>query len=95
MPPASLDPHTTVIDLRPAAERAACPLPGPVLVLSLDEIEGGVPELPSGPPYLVVCRRGPQADLAARYLRADGYSAAAWRGTPEELAQLLGTLGTA
>ena len=80
-----LPPH--LIDLRPAAERLAAPLPGPrVTALTLAQIEDGEHGLtPAAGPLLVVCSRGTQADLAARYLRSDGLDAQAWRGTVAEL----------
>ena len=76
-----LPPH--LIDLRPAAERLAAPLPGPrVTALTLAQIEDGEHGLtPAAGPLLVVCSRGTQADLAARYLRSDGLDAQPWRGT--------------
>ena len=56
----------------------------------MDDIEEGRHTLtPAGGPYLVICERGAQAGLAARYLRADGLQAEAWKGNPAELQQAL------
>ncbi|MHA0035112.1 rhodanese-like domain-containing protein [Deinococcus sp. PESE-13] len=76
-----------VIDLRPVGEREAAPLTGArVTALTLAQIEDGQHGLtPAAGPLLVVCSRGTQADLAARYLRSDGLDAQAWRGTVAEL----------
>lgn len=81
----------TLIDLRPAAQRTALSLPGsrPVLNLTLEAIEEGSTQLSKQESYLVICERGPRSALAARYLRADGINAEAWRGTLEELQQIL------
>ncbi|MGX9686160.1 rhodanese-like domain-containing protein [Deinococcus wulumuqiensis] len=82
------DPRTAhLIDLRPPAEREAAPLTGArVTALTLDQIEDGQHGLtPAREALLVVCARGTQADLAARYLRSDGLDARAWRGTVAEL----------
>ena len=80
MPPR---PHFHFVDLRPPEQRAAAPLASPeqVTALTLEQIEDGQHGLtPALGPLLVVCQRGTQADLAARYLRADGLEAQAWRG---------------
>ncbi|PTA69359.1 rhodanese-like domain-containing protein [Deinococcus arcticus] len=81
----SLPDGVTLIDLRPAALRAAEPLaaltPAPVRVLSLDEIEAGTHGLsPAHGPLLVLCERGVRSGLAAQYLRADGLDAQAYPG---------------
>lgn len=81
----------TIVDLRAEAERLARPLPPGIRSrsLSLDTIEEGQHGLsPGSGTYLVVCQQGSRAALAARYLRADGLNAEAWRGPPEELAEL-------
>lgn len=88
------DPRTAhLIDLRSAAEREAAPLTGArVTPLSLAQIEDGQHGLTPAPgPLLVVCARGAQADLAARYLRSDGLDARPWRGTVAELQAALGS----
>lgn len=78
-----MPPRPHFIDLRPSKQRAAAPLAPPeqVTALTLEQIEDGQHGLTSAlGPLLVVCQRGTQADLAARYLRADGLDAQAWRG---------------
>lgn len=78
--------QATIIDLRSAEQREAQPLPeAQVIPLLLDDIEEGLAPLPAVGTYLVVCERGARAALAARYLRADGLNAEAWRGTLTEL----------
>ncbi|SEJ22337.1 hypothetical protein SAMN04488058_10531 [Deinococcus reticulitermitis] len=71
----------TVIDLRRPEERERAPLPGSV-ALTLEEIEDGAHGLrPEQGPFTVICTLGTRADLAARYLRADGLDAR--RGSPD------------
>lgn len=66
-----------LIDLRPAAQREQKPLPD-AATLTLEQIEDGEHGLrPEQGPFVVLCERGTQADLAARYLRADGLDAKA------------------
>ena len=65
-----------LIDLRSPEERAARPLRVPSRALSSDAIEDSAHGLgPEDGPLTVVCSRGTRADLAARYLRADGLDA--------------------
>lgn len=71
----------TVIDLRRPEERGRSPIPGSI-VLTLEEIEDGAHGLRAEQgPFTVVCNSGTRADLAARYLRADGLDAQ--RGSAE------------
>ena len=80
-----------LVDLRSASEREAAPLPPGAAVLTLAQIEDAEHGLSPGlGPLLVVCQRGTQADLAARYLRSDGFDARPWRGTVAELRAALG-----
>ncbi|MBZ9712952.1 rhodanese-like domain-containing protein [Deinococcus multiflagellatus] len=85
MNPPPLPDGVTIIDLRPAALRAAEPLESlterPVLAVSLDEIEAGSHRLtPAQGPLVVICERGVRSTLAAEYLRADGLDAQAYPG---------------
>lgn len=69
----------TLIVLQAPAEALA--YAGPVVYLTLEQIEDGQHGLsPEQGPFLVTCRNGNRAALAARYLRADGLQAGVWNG---------------
>lgn len=80
----SLPEPVTVVDLRPDDLRRAQPLDGlgvRVRAISLQTIEDGQHGLTRDHgALLVVCERGVQSVLAARYLRADGLDAQAQPG---------------
>lgn len=84
----------SVVDLRPDDLRVAQPLEGlgvRVIAVSLQAIEDGQHGLSQDlGPLLVVCERGVQSVLAARYLRADGLDAQAHPGGIDALLPALG-----
>lgn len=76
-----------LLDVRSAAEFASGHIPGAVL-MPLPELGGRVGEIPAGRGVVCVCRSGHRSGMAARQLRARGYSARSlaqgmmgWRGS--------------
>jgi len=76
-----------LVDVRSAEEFASGYIPGAVLI-PLPELERRVGEIPSGRSVVCVCRSGHRSGIAARQLRARGYSARSlaqgmmgWRGS--------------
>ena len=79
---------TTLLDVRPAAERKVARLPADVWI-PLAELPRRVEELPRGRPVITYDQFGSQARRAATFLADDGYDAAALEGGLDEYARLV------
>lgn len=73
--------RVTVLDVRPARERAEWAIPGSLHIDAYDALKAGNPaalagvELPAGTPAVTVCAAGKTSAIAAEQLRARGIEA--------------------
>ena len=76
----------TVLDVRPASERAEWSIPGSIHLDAYEALRGGDPRaladvtLPADAPVVTVCARGRTSEIAAAQLRQRGVAASSLDG---------------